>query len=125
MAHKLQLRALLAGLSFLPPAGGGDCFSSLGMLGSNTAQLGALEVQMVICGFLDVGIVECARAHADHVQPRLVLREHGRPACRAELPVHKVAARGARENRYASGKPFFGQRATHRGSRGDPLTKSL
>ena len=64
MAHKLQLRALLAGLSFLPPAGGGDCFSSLGMLGSNTAQLGALEVQMVICGFLDVGIVECARAHA-------------------------------------------------------------
>ena len=31
--------------------GGGDCFSSRSMFGSNTAQLGALEVQMVTCGF--------------------------------------------------------------------------
>jgi hypothetical protein len=34
---------------------------------------------MVICGFLEVGIVERARAHADHLQPRLVLHEPGVP----------------------------------------------
>src|SRR5262245_1362243 len=45
--------------------------------------------------FADLGIVERARAHANYVQSRFALRKHRRAACRAELPMHEVAARGA------------------------------
>ena len=64
------------------------------MFGSKTAQLGALEVQIVICGFPISGSSSVPARHADHVQPRIALRKHGRPACWAELAMHYVSTRG-------------------------------
>src|SRR5262245_27088410 len=45
-------------------------------------------------GLGDLGIVERAGAHAAHMRPRLRPGEHVRPAFRAELTVHLVAAVG-------------------------------
>src|SRR5262245_24515263 len=45
--------------------------------------------------FADLGIIERARAHANHVQSRLALSEHRCAACRAELSMHEVSALGA------------------------------
>ena len=64
---------------------GGACFSSRGKAGSKQAQLGALEVQMVTCGFPISGSssvpartpIMCSRAST--------LSKHWRPACGAEL----------------------------------------
>ena len=49
---RLQTSPTRTRLSYLP---GGDCLSSCGRPGSKEAQLGALEVQMVICGLPSSG----------------------------------------------------------------------